>query len=142
MGHALLHRTAEYAFRAMTCIAREQETGPIRAVDLARCSGVPRPYLSKILRQLVVAGLLDSRRGHHGGFTLARPLEEIHLIDVLAAVDEDPTTGRCAFGWGKCSEHTPCPMHDLWTELNGPYQQWAKGHTLADLDLSRLPDSE
>ena len=102
---------------------------------------MPRSYLSKILRQLVVAGLLDSQKGHHGGFTLTRPSAQIRLYDVLVAVDEDPTVERCLFGWGLCDPEDTCAAHDVWTILQRQFVRWAEEHTLADLDLERLPGS-
>jgi len=137
MTDALLTRTAEYALRAMACVAGVVDP-PVRAVDIAACSGVPRSYLSKILRQLVVAGLLNSRKGHHGGFTLARPATRISLLDVLVAVDADPLAERCAFGWGLCDAADPCAVHGVWDRLREQFRSWAQQHSLADLDLDRL----
>lgn len=55
--------------------------------DLASFFGVPRAYLSKQLQALVRAGLVESACGRNGGFTLARPMSEISLLDVVAAIE-------------------------------------------------------
>ena len=103
----------------------------MRARDLSESTRIPLHYLSKILRRLVVAGLLDSQKGQGGGFSLARPPEEIRFEDILLAVDAYPEQGRCAFGWGNCSEVEPCPLHGSWSRLSDAVHQWASTTTLA-----------
>jgi Rrf2 family protein len=129
----LVSQTSEYALRAMAWLASAPPDGPVRASDLAAGSGIPLHYLSKILRRLVLADLLVSRKGKRGGFVLARPVEEIRFLDILAAVDAYPTQGRCAFGWGVCDESNPCAMHETWTDLNEKILSWAANNTLADV---------
>ncbi|HFE47090.1 MAG TPA: transcriptional regulator, partial [Nannocystis exedens] len=82
----ILNQTAEYAFRAMACLASSLGT-PLRARDLSTQSNIPPFYLSKVMRRLVVAGLVDSQRGHGGGFRLAKPPGAIRFFDILEAMD-------------------------------------------------------
>ena len=103
-----LSQTAEYAFRAMAYLANQPEGVGVRAVDLCEEIAVPLAYLQKILRRLVVAGLLGSRKGHGGGFTLARRPEDIRFAEILRAADFEVDEGRCAFGWGDCDPDHPC----------------------------------
>lgn len=130
----LLPQTAEYALRAMAWLSLQPMGTAVRAKDLSEFTEIPLPYLSKILRRLVVAGLLDSQRGHGGGFVLARPPAEISFGQVLDAVDAAPTSGKCAFGWGRCDAVHPCPLHGRWSELQVHVRHWATRTTLADLD--------
>lgn len=128
-----ISQTAEYAIRAMSALAILPEGRKIRATDLGQATGIPAPYLSKILRRLVLANLLISRKGQGGGFSLARPAVEIPFIEILEAIDAFPTEGRCAFGWGNCDQLTPCPLHGSWSRLNEHLRSWAEGTTLADI---------
>jgi len=128
-----ISQTAEYAIRAMSAIATLPDGIKIRATDLGRATGIPAPYLSKILRRLVLAGLLVSRKGQGGGFSLARPAAEIPFIDILNAVDVFPSDGRCAFGWGECDQLSPCPLHDAWSRLNLQIRDWANETNLAEI---------
>lgn len=134
----LLTQTAEYALRAMACIASLPPGDAVRAIDLAERTTIPLPYLSKILRRLVLDGLLTSRKGHGGGFALARPPAEIRFTDVLAAADFSLTPDRCAFGWGHCNDKNPCPLHPSWSQLKGAFNEWANRSTLADIDCTAL----
>jgi len=135
--HTILSQTAEYALRATTWLAACSPDTAVRARDLSRATGIPAHYLPKILRRLVVAGLLSSRRGQGGGFALTRPPEEIRLLDVLAAVDTPAEPGRCAFGWGACDAGAPCPLHAAWAPMGESFQRWAATTTLAS---ARPPD--
>jgi Rrf2 family protein len=129
---APLSQTAEYALRAMAELARPHAE-PLRGSDLSDATQVPPHYLSKVLRRLVRAGLLVSQKGHGGGFVLARPAREIRFADVLAAVDQAPHSGRCAFGWGSCDVQHPCLLHPAWSRLNEALMIWADRTTLAEV---------
>lgn len=128
----LITQTAEYAMRAMSRLATTGDSF-VRAAELSVSADVPKPYLSKILRKMVVAGLVEGKRGHHGGFRLARAPGQITLHDVLAAVDALPTN-RCAFGLASCDSDNPCPLHDAWSELKRGYLDWMDRHSLADMN--------
>ena len=128
-----ISQTAEYAIRAMSAIATLREGAKIRATDLGRATGIPGPYLSKILRRLVLANLLISQKGQGGGFSLARPAGEIPFIDILNAIDAFPAEGACAFGWGNCDQLLPCPLHGAWSRLNGHVERWANETNLAEI---------
>jgi Rrf2 family protein len=127
-----LNQTTEYALRTSACLAR-QAPARTRAEDLAAIAGVPRPYASKILRRLTMAGLLTSRKGRGGGFVLARRPEEIRFVDVMRAMDFEPAADHCLFGWESCDSQSPCPLHPLWSELKESIEDWARNSTLADL---------
>jgi Rrf2 family protein len=123
--HTFLSQTAEYALRATAWIASRPERGPVLAREFSEGTGIPAQYLAKILRRLVLAGILASRKGRGGGFTLARSPELIRFRDVLAAVDAYPGEDRCAFGWGSCDPSHPCPLHDSWGGMSGRFRAWA-----------------
>ncbi len=119
--------------RALSQLAAHGQERALTAKELARLTLVPSPYLSKILRKLVAAGLLDSQKGHGGGFVLSRPPVTVRLSDVLDAVDELPDEERCAFGWGDCDATHPCPLHPAWSRLNDALREWATSTTLQDV---------
>jgi len=120
-----LSQTAEYALRAAAWIAAHPEDGPMRAKDLSIETHIPIHYLSKILRRLVVGGVLRSQKGHHGGFVLARDPKEISFEMILKAVDSFPVPGRCTFGWGDCDSDDPCPLHESWSKMSETFCKWA-----------------
>lgn len=127
-----LSRPAEYALRAMTYIAYMEPNHRVRASDLSEAVDVPAAFLSKIMRRLTAEGILDAKKGHHGGFKLARPAAEVRFIDILRAVDFEPATTHCVFGLEHCDANHPCPLHNEWSVLTGQIERWARSHTLAD----------
>jgi Rrf2 family protein len=129
----ILSQTAEYALRAAAWLAAHPDETPIRSRDLSEQTGIPGPYLAKILRRLVVAGVLESRKGVGGGFELARAPSEIPFVQVLAAVDAYTGEGRCVFGWGQCDASHPCPLHPAWVRMSDAFRSWASTTTLADV---------
>jgi Rrf2 family protein len=125
-----LSQTSEYALRALAQLAVVQDGKPMRAADLAALTHVPPAYVSKVMRKLVVAGLVSGAKGHHGGFKLARPAGDIRFIEVIQAVDPMPTSEPCAFGWGACNAASPCLLHPAFNGLNARVRQWAEQTTL------------
>lgn len=133
----LFNQTAEYALRAMAHLAMMPPGSSARARDLSAATGIPSDYVSKVLRRMVRAGLLLSQKGHGGGFKLARPPEEITFADILHSVDEPLDQERCAFGWGACGTHAPCPLHEAYSRLKRGVWRWAQETTLADVSRGR-----
>jgi len=129
----VLTQTAEYALRAMAALAAIPGDEPVPSRDLSQLTDIPPQYLSKVLRRLVLAGLLVSRKGHGGGFTLAHRPRDIRFMDVLAAVDAFPTHRHCVFGWGACNAAAPCPLHDAWLGVSESFRDWAVNTTLAEI---------
>jgi len=127
-----LSRPAEYALRAMTYLARQETNKRVLTRDLSRAINVPAPFLSKIMRRLTANGILDAKTGHHGGFILAKSPSAVRFIDILRAVDFEPTAEHCLFGLESCDSQNPCPLHSEWSILKGQIEQWARSHTLGD----------
>jgi Rrf2 family protein len=82
-----ISRSTGYALLAAGYIAQHHKEGIILSQDIAKKYNIPLEYLLKILQQLVKANLLRSKRGPRGGFSLAKPLKKITLLQVIEAVD-------------------------------------------------------
>ncbi len=82
----MISQTAEYALRAVVCLARDPEAR-LTTPELAGLTGLPPSYLSKVLQALVRAGVIDSQRGSSGGFRLARLPGAVSLLEIVNAVD-------------------------------------------------------
>ncbi|MBI4553811.1 MAG: Rrf2 family transcriptional regulator [Candidatus Latescibacteria bacterium] len=79
---------AEYACRAMLELSRCYKVLEVIQIhDIATRQDIPKKYLVQILLQLQRAGLVKSKRGAAGGYTLAKPPSEISLGDVLRTTD-------------------------------------------------------
>ncbi|MBX3415653.1 MAG: Rrf2 family transcriptional regulator [Pirellulales bacterium] len=104
----MLSKTAEYALRAMICLAGTP-SHPASADSLAERTKVPRRYLHHVLQDLVGAGLVRSRSGPGGGYELALASAEISILDVVNAVAPIERIRECPLG---LPSHTElCPLH-------------------------------
>ena len=110
----IYHRSAQLALRASLLLALEPKGAVRRVGEIADELGVPRTYLAKVLQGLTRAGLLNAVRGPGGGVCLARPPREIHLWDVLSAIEPVREFERCFLGLGQCNDQQPCPLHEAW----------------------------
>ena len=77
---------SRYAVVAMAELARSGER-PVPIKELAERRDIPEQFLEQLFSTLRRAGLLTSHRGMRGGYTLARPAEEITVLEVVQALD-------------------------------------------------------
>lgn len=105
----MLSQSVEYALRAMYHLASAPPDSALNSETIAERTKVPKGYLSKILRDLVVAELVQSQRGPSGGFTLARRPDRISILDVLNAVDPIKRIRKCPLG--NPAHLNLCPLH-------------------------------
>lgn len=104
----MLQKTAEYALRAVVCLAQEPDS-PQSADRVAAVTRIPRRYLYKVLQQMVQDGLVRSQAGPNGGYSLTRSAEEINLIDVINAFGPLERVRTCPLG---LKSHTGlCALH-------------------------------
>src|SRR5882724_12118428 len=78
---------AEYGVRVMAHLAKTGGDSPISLGTIADSEGLPLAYLEHLAARLRKAGLVESRRGAHGGYLLARPAEEISMAEVVEALE-------------------------------------------------------
>lgn len=105
----MLSQTSEYALRAIIHLAAQGPDAAATSDTIARHTKVPRGYLSKILRDLVIAGIVHSQRGPTGGFTLARTPDKVSILDVINAVDPLKRITKCPLG--NPAHLNLCPLH-------------------------------
>lgn len=104
----MLPKTAEYALRAVACLAQDPAES-FSAESLARRTKVPRRYLHKVLQDLVRAELVASRPGPGGGYSLDAAADGITILDVVNAVAPVERIRHCPLG---LPSHTRlCPLH-------------------------------
>ncbi len=126
-----ISQTAEYALRAMVCLAGTPDR-PLTTREIAESTHVPPDYLSKVLQTLVRNGLVRSRRGLGGGFTLSRPPEELTILDVVNAVDPIQRIRECPL---HLEEHRDalCPLHRRLDEAMAAIEASLRETTLAEI---------
>ena len=93
----------------MSCLAYMPD-GLVSTAQLAEVTHVPMNYLAKVLQSLAKADLITGRRGVGGGYQLARPANEISMIDVINASDPIARIRECPLKLENHSGHL-CPLH-------------------------------
>jgi Rrf2 family protein len=111
-----LSQTTGYAIKALGCLTAPGAPWQYIA-DVARCTGVPRPYLAKIINSLARQGLVTARRGYRGGIALARPAADISLLAIVEAVEGREWLGPCLLAIEECANGQDCPTHEFWTTV-------------------------
>ncbi len=143
----MISQTAEYALRAIVCLADHKDRC-LKTHEMAVATKVPAGYLSKVLQSLARAELVRSQRGLYGGFTLARPDSEITVMDVVNAVDPLKRIEKCPLGLGAHGT-TLCPLHRKLDDAIAMVEQAFASCTIAELlatptgskPLCELPDA-
>ena len=132
---------AEYGVRVMAHLAGRDGAEPVALGTIASAEGLPLAYLEHLMARLRRAGLVASRRGSHGGYSLARPAEAISMAEVVEALEGDIAPIECisegADGGLVCSREShgdgACPTKLLWTRVRGSIVTTLREMTLSDL---------
>ncbi len=109
-------RQADYAVRAMVYLAQMGPEGKAATGQIAKDKAIPPSFLAKIVSQLSVAGLLQTSRGARGGVSLAKPAEDISLLDVVEAIDGPILLNDCVGESTACEYDEDCPLKPVWCD--------------------------
>jgi Rrf2 family iron-sulfur cluster assembly transcriptional regulator len=127
-----LSQTTGYAIQALGCI--DGLLSPARQIAvIAKCSGVPRPYLAKIIGALSRKRLVATKRGFRGGISLTRPARDISLLEIVEAVEGEQWLGKCLLGFNDCAHHLVCPTQVFWQRIRHEITAMLRQTSLADL---------
>ena len=141
---------AEYGVRLMVELGRQADVMPVSLKAIAASESLPLAYLERIVALLKRADLVESTRGAHGGYRLARPASEITMDDVILAlegsvapmscfVDDTDAVGAGPAGTGRilCSHEADagrgCATKLLWMRVQGGVMEKLHQTTLAEL---------
>lgn len=126
----------EYGMRAMVALARHYGTGPLSIADMARESSVPPAYLEQLIAPLRRAGIVESKRGAHGGYVLGRAPQEIRVGDVFRVM-EGPIAPMDCVSEDEADQTCPliegCETRPVWLRLRDSIVDAIDSQTLADL---------
>lgn len=129
----IFSRSCEYALQAVLFISNKGIGKPKPLQDIAAALHIPQHYLSKILQTLARHEIVVSYKGHKGGFDLGKGAAEIHLSDIVRAIDGDTFLKHCVIGFPTCGDDQPCPVHSYWKEAKHIIQTMLSQKTIDDL---------
>jgi Rrf2 family transcriptional regulator, nitric oxide-sensitive transcriptional repressor len=126
----MLSKTAEYALRAAVWLANSPDSAS-SADALAKVTKVPRRYLHKVVQDLARAGLVRSQSGPGGGYSLAKSIDAITILDVVNAVSPLERIRHCPLG---LPSHTRlCPLHKELDRMYASAEESLRRVTLGQL---------
>jgi Rrf2 family protein len=136
-----VHITAklDYAVRAVVELASANGRGLIKSEAIAEAQDIPQKYLGSILGDLRHAGIVDSHRGTHGGFRLARPAGEITIADVIRALDGPLATVRGEPPEDVDYAGSAAPLQDVWFALRANLRAVTEHVSIAELARGEVP---
>lgn len=124
---------SRYGLRALIELALQHGQGPIMMQTIAENQNISRKYLDSIFATLKAAGLVRSRRGVGGGHILAKEPEQIHLADVLRALEGPINLVDCVGDPEICESSPSCVTRGVWSEVGAAIENVLNNITLADL---------
>jgi FeS assembly SUF system regulator len=125
-------RLADYASVVMACLARHPgEVLP--AAQVGAETHLEAPTVSKLLKRLAQAGLIDSFRGATGGYRLARSAKDISLAEIVEALDGPIGLTECSLGHAGCERQSFCAVSRDWQGVGASIDNALRGVSLADM---------
>ncbi len=142
----MLSKKAKYALQAMILLAQQYDSGPVLIADLAERGRMPRKFLELILLSLKNHGLLQSRKGRGGGYSLGRPPGQITMGEVIRIVEGPlaplPCVSKIAYHrCEECADERTCGIRLVMKEVRDGIANILDGTTFDDV-LKRVKKAE
>ena len=127
-------RRVDYAVRALSYLAGQTAGTIVSRSDIEKSQEIPSFYLSKIMKDLVAGGLVQSHIGSKGGFTLAKRASAITIKDIYETVERPLVLMECLErGVSYCSFCSVCSQKSIWEEAQAVLANFLAGVTIADI---------
>ena len=140
MGLMQIPRRVDYGLRAVIYLSGQDPEKCCSIAEIAKQQGVPRKFLEKIIQDLMRSGLIKSKRGSCGGYTLARTPGAISFYDVIEALEGPIAVNACLDEHLGCDQLPRCTMVGVWSEVQRKVTEVLTQTTMADLRQSPCRD--
>jgi Rrf2 family protein len=127
-----ISEAANLAIHAMVYLLRLEESKTVAVAEIAGDLSVSKDHLGKVLQRLNKVGLVHSKRGPKGGFSLGTRASSITLLQILEAVEGPIGRAACLLGRRICGEGG-CILGDLVGSVNHQVHEYLSGTTLGDM---------
>ena len=125
-------KLTDYATVVLTALAAVPDS-VLSASGLAERAGLEVTTVSKLLKPLAQAGLVDSFRGATGGYRLARDADAISLIEIVEAMEGPLAMTECSVHGGQCGIEKSCGVRANWRRINDVVADALRSVTLAQM---------
>ena len=134
-----LTRAADYAVRVMVALARAPREQRMLLAELAHVSEAPESFLSKVLQALAKARLIESQRGHAGGFVISATGRAANMRQVIEAVEGQIALNVCVGGESECGRSLFCSAHPVWARAQRAMLRELEAAKIAEMALQKKP---
>lgn len=128
-------KLTDYATVLLAALAG-RDRAQASAAELAAEARIEITTVSKVLKTLAQAGLVESRRGAAGGYRLAREPEQISVADVIVAMEGPIGLTECQLHAGRCHHERHCGVRGNWQTIGLAIETALRNVSLADLVAS------
>lgn len=128
-----LSTKGRYGTRLMLELALQYGKGPVLLKDIAKRQEISEGYLEHFLPLLKAAGLINSSRGAHGGYTLAKTPSKITLKEIVQTLEGSLSPAECVDTPAVCQRVRSCVTRDIWKKLGEKISETLTSVTLKDM---------
>lgn len=136
-----LSTRGKYGLYAMYYLALHEGEGP-QALQNISTIGVPKQYLEQILGNLRRSGLVSTVRGAQGGYLIAKPIENVTLLDIIDAVEGPIELSDCTSDEHTCEKSATCPVRWVWQRVTDSFNLELSKIKLSDILTQPLESEE
>lgn len=124
----MLAVTTKYALSCLIHLARHSHGEFMQVKELSKQAEIPGPYLSKIVKGLASKGIVDTKKGKHGGvrFPAQGKKTQVSFYDVCLALEDPVVAQRCLLSKGQCLAGEPCAIHFKWRAAQSDFLKFLK----------------
>lgn len=123
-------RKSEYALIALQHMSRQPRESLVSVAEVSAAENIPQDVLAKVLQTLKRAGILLASKGVGGGYRLARPIEDIHFLDVLRPFEDQLGVVHCQVSGRSCERTPACGLRAPMAVLNAFVMRQFEGLTM------------
>ena len=112
---------------------QQDTTKKVQLDEIARVLNIPRYFVGKVMHKLVKEGMLDSIKGHYGGFCINKKTLSTTLAELSDVTGDAKQFDLCILQLRECCETNPCPLHNRIATMRKEYHALLAKTTIGDL---------
>lgn len=128
-----LTRAGDYGVFGVIYLAKQPKGKIVSLTEVSKVENLPEKFLAKIFQNLTRSGLIISHRGARGGFSLARPPDQITVKELLESIQGPIHFTKCLSELDDCDRKEICELRKIWKKAQDYCMKLLTQHTLADL---------
>ena len=132
-----INKLTDYAVHVLSALRDANDTCQ-SATLISQATSVPVTTVSKCLKLLALASLVESTRGPKGGYRLSQPLSQVSLLNVMEAIEGKMAVTQCVQDDGCCDKESHCGFRSNWQQVNQRMSDVLATTSVADM-ISPVP---